>query len=70
MDRTKPVTGDHDMDYWEHDDLRVSDFSRECRTKHAEPTWYFSFMGRRDVLDRFVRNKRARERRPWESDSE
>lgn len=61
MDKTKPVTGDEDMDYWQHDRLGESDLMDHCRVKHHQPTWYFSFMGRRDVMDRFLRNKRSRE---------
>ena len=61
MDKTKPVTEDADTDYWEHDSLRESDFVCHCRIKHHEPTWYFSFMGRREEMDRFLRSKRARE---------
>lgn len=61
MDKTKPVTADADMDYWEHDNLEESDFMGHCRVNHHQPTWYFSFMGRREVRDRFLRSKRARD---------
>ena len=64
MDITKPVTKDADMDYWEHDALGESDLMGHCRVTHHQPTWYFSFMGRREVMDRFLRNKRARENSP------
>ena len=68
MDRTKPVTKDADMDYWKHNTLRESEFIRGCRTgEHGQPTWYFSFMGRTEIRDRFLRNQRAREN-GWESD--
>lgn len=67
MDKTKPVTKDVDMDYWEHDSLGESDFMSHCRVNHHQPTWYFSFMGRREVLDRFLKEKRARENR-WDSE--
>lgn len=61
MDITKPVTGDADMDYWQHNTLRESDLMHHCRITRHQPTWYFSFMGRRDVMDRFLRNKRTKE---------
>ena len=60
MDRTKSVTEDADMDYWKHNSLGKSDFVGHCLIKHNEPTWYFSFMGRREVRYRFLRSKRAR----------
>jgi len=34
-----------DEDYWLHDEHRSWD--RGCRISHGQPTWYFSFMGRR-----------------------
>ncbi|RAH40447.1 uncharacterized protein BO95DRAFT_457380 [Aspergillus brunneoviolaceus CBS 621.78] len=42
MDNTKNLEkgGDRDRDYWAYD--------VGCRIKHGEPTWYFSFMGRRE----------------------
>ena len=60
MDKSNPVTGNADTDYWKHNKLDMSDFVRDCRIKHQEPTWYFSFMGRRDAMDRFQRDQRAR----------
>ena len=59
MNQSNPVTGNADTDYWKHNSLKVSDFARSCRTKHQQPTWYFSFMGRRDAMDRFQRDLRA-----------
>ena len=38
--------GDRDEDYWKHNDMKKWDTG--CRVKHGEPTWYFSFMGRRE----------------------
>ena len=68
MDRTKPVTRDEDMDYWQHDTLGESDFIDHCRVgRHGEPTWYFSFMGRTEIRNRFLRTQRAR-KYGWESD--
>lgn len=69
MDITKPVLKDVDMDYWEHDSVEESDLMGHCRISHHQPTWYFSFMGRREVLDRFLRGKRA-QKYNWNSDSD
>lgn len=35
---------DHDA-YWNHNTYKT--WGKGCRVKHDEPTWYFSFMGRR-----------------------
>jgi len=45
MDKSKPKTGDIDQDYWDHDKERNWDYG--CRIRHGQPTWYFSFMGRK-----------------------
>ncbi|GAQ04923.1 hypothetical protein ALT_2244 [Aspergillus lentulus] len=49
MDRTKDllVEGNKDQDYWFHDQWEQS-YDRDCRIPHGEPTWYFSFMGRKE----------------------
>jgi len=46
MDLSNLKTHDEDSDYWYHRTIEVWD--RGCRIRHGEPTWYFSFMGRRD----------------------
>ncbi|PYH86447.1 hypothetical protein BO82DRAFT_397619 [Aspergillus uvarum CBS 121591] len=49
MDLTKNLHkgGDRDRDYWAY--MRPRDrYDENCRIKHGEPTWYFSFMGRRE----------------------
>ena len=45
MNKTNPKTGDVDSDYWRHNERR--DWSADCRISHRQPTWYFSFMGRK-----------------------
>lgn len=50
-------TGDMNIDYWEHSKLREYEFIRGCRFKHAQPTWYFSFMGRKEERDHFQKLK-------------
>lgn len=49
MDSTKNVRpgGDGDDDYWVYNQRRDR-YDEGCRVKHGEPTWYFSFMGRRE----------------------
>lgn len=58
MDKSKPKTGDLDMDYWRHDDLKEEEWAFGCRFDHKQPTWYFSFMGRQEDRDRFRKEKR------------
>lgn len=60
MDKYEAKTGDEDGDYWRHNDLPDHMLSRNCRNDHGEPTWYFSFMGRKEDIDRFLREKRMR----------
>ncbi|TVY87715.1 hypothetical protein LAWI1_G006799 [Lachnellula willkommii] len=38
-------TGDVDNDYWAHDRMQQWDFN--CRIDHGQPSWYFSFVGRK-----------------------
>ncbi|PYI16945.1 hypothetical protein BO99DRAFT_424316 [Aspergillus violaceofuscus CBS 115571] len=49
MDLTKNLHkgGDRDRDYWAYM-LPRDRYDKDCRIKHGEPTWYFSFMGRRE----------------------
>jgi hypothetical protein len=49
-----------DSDYWTHADPRVYD--AHCRIKHGQPTWYFSFMGRKERMDLFFAQKGDRRR--------
>ncbi|KAI1078483.1 hypothetical protein F5B20DRAFT_582399 [Whalleya microplaca] len=51
-------TGDEDCDYWEH--ARLRQYDHGCRFKHGQPTWYFSYMGRRETMNKFQdRNSKA-----------
>lgn len=67
MDKNKAKAGDEDGDYWRHNDFPDRNLSRNCRNSHEEPTWYFSFMGRKEDIDRFLREKKKRH---FEEDSE
>ncbi|KAI1115021.1 hypothetical protein F5Y14DRAFT_450380 [Nemania sp. NC0429] len=42
--------GDDDDDYFAHD--RPGNHDRGCRVRHGQPTWYFSYMGRRELMVR------------------
>lgn len=53
-------TGDIDEDYWRHDDKRQWDAG--CRINHDQPTWYFSFMGRRSIMRKYMDNKKRQTR--------
>lgn len=49
MDKDKSIVidGNSDDDYWFHDYERMH-YDVGCGVRHGEPTWYFSFMGRRE----------------------
>lgn len=53
-----------DADYWDHD--REEEWDAGCSFRHGQPTWYFSFMGRKADMDahkvRESQRKRERER--------
>ena len=55
LDRSKPKLGDPDMDYWRHHTLKENEWITGCRFRHKQPTWYFSFNGRKEERDRMVR---------------
>lgn len=59
MNHTNLKSGDTDADYWDHNNYDPEDKFLDCRIRHKEPTWYFSFMGRREERDQFVKRKRA-----------
>lgn len=46
-----------DSDYWTHAERR--EYDDGCRIKHGQPTWYFSFMGRKEKMDIFQKKDRA-----------
>ncbi|PYI02623.1 hypothetical protein BO78DRAFT_453536 [Aspergillus sclerotiicarbonarius CBS 121057] len=49
MDTSKNLRdgGSKDDDYWHYYEL-FQRYDARCRVNHGEPTWYFSFMGRRE----------------------
>lgn len=46
MNKERPKFGDDDEDYWHHNRMKDK-WDESCRLTHGQPTWYFSFMGRR-----------------------
>ena len=54
---TNSKTQDYNEDYWCHDMLDEDEFITGCRITHKQPTWYFSFMGRREGHDHFRKRK-------------
>ncbi|KAI4180475.1 MAG: hypothetical protein LQ346_006986 [Caloplaca aetnensis] len=55
LDRSKPKTEDIDMDYWRHHELKEHEWTSGCRFSHKQPTWYFSFNGRKEERDRMAK---------------
>ena len=49
MDSSKNLRegGDKDDDYWHYHEV-YERYDGNCRITHGQPTWYFSFMGRRE----------------------
>lgn len=47
-----------DTDYWHHADRFVK-WDEGCRIRHDQPTWYFSFMGRRTKQAHYNRRPRG-----------
>lgn len=62
IDTSPTKTGDLDSDYWEHDRLKLCDAG--CKISHEQPTWYFSFMSRREETDTHKKAQRARRYAP------
>ena len=60
LDKTKAKTRDVDEDYWRHNDLGSNEWSKGCRIRHGEPTWYFSFLGRKEEKDSILRERGSR----------
>ncbi|KAL8897858.1 MAG: hypothetical protein Q9207_006987 [Kuettlingeria erythrocarpa] len=63
LDRSKPKTGDVDMDYWRHHELKEHEYTSGCRFPHRQPTWYFSFNGRKEERDRMAKKMHERHER-------
>ncbi|KAI1203197.1 hypothetical protein F5X97DRAFT_160741 [Nemania serpens] len=48
MHKFKHGGNDDDDDYFAHD--KPGNHDRGCRVRHGQPTWYFSYMGRRELM--------------------
>lgn len=64
LDRSEPKLGDLDMDYWRHHTIKEDEWIRGCRFRHKQPTWYFSFNGRKEDRDRFMKARKFDMKRP------
>ena len=53
MNSSKPKLGNADEDYWKHTKLAIH-WDAGCRIRHQQPSWYFSFLGRRQKLVEWV----------------
>lgn len=60
MDKSMPKTRDYDTDYWYHNRLEKRKWNRGCRVEHGQATWYFSFMGRKEDQERFLKDHKIR----------
>jgi hypothetical protein len=60
MDITSPSNRDIDDEYWEHNQERK--FDEGCRLTHSRNTWYFSFMGRPEIMNNYQRENQERNR--------
>jgi hypothetical protein len=58
MNASKPKLGSDDEDYWKHTNLSVG-WDHGCRLRHGQPTWYFSFMGRRAKMIEWNKSKNS-----------
>ena len=67
MDRSKSKLRDHHEDYWHHDRMEERGYSRHCRFTHGQPTWYFSFLGRKEDRDRHTENREETRPEPAEA---
>ncbi|RDW88201.1 hypothetical protein BP6252_00233 [Coleophoma cylindrospora] len=55
MNITRPKTGNIHTDYWQHNALE--DWDSKCRITHGRNTWYFSFMGRPEIMSSYLREQ-------------
>ena len=58
MDASNPKLSSDDEDYWHHDDRDIP-WNDGCRINHDQPTWYFSFMGRRGRMIEWTKAKKG-----------
>ncbi|KAK5124014.1 hypothetical protein LTR85_002211 [Meristemomyces frigidus] len=61
MNASNPKLNDADEDYWKHSKLGVH-WDQGCRIRHQQPSWYFSFLGRRQKMVEWVDSTRDNHR--------
>jgi hypothetical protein len=49
---------DEDRQYWNWSQTGRYAYNTHCRIKHGQPTWYFSFMGRKEKMASFQKKSR------------
>jgi hypothetical protein len=59
MDASKPKLSSDDEDYWKHTNLGVA-WDEGCRIRHRQPSWYFSFLGRKSKMTEWTQSKNTR----------
>lgn len=60
LNKSQSKLADEHEDYWAHENLREQDYVKGCRVEHRQPTWYYSFMGRKEDKDRFMQKRNPR----------
>ena len=61
INSSQSKTSSVDDDYWRHATLKGYEIVNGCRVEsHSQPTWYFSFMGRREQMEHYRRENRER----------
>lgn len=54
---TRTKFGSEDADYWNH--CLDFEFDHGCRVRHGEPTWYFSYLGRPENMEQYLKTQNA-----------
>ncbi|KAL8796888.1 MAG: hypothetical protein Q9195_000971 [Heterodermia aff. obscurata] len=60
MKRSKSGPESDEEDYLNDNMPTPDDWSQPCEVRHGEPTWYYSFMGRREHRDAILKHLRGR----------
>ncbi|KAF1975991.1 hypothetical protein BU23DRAFT_578813 [Bimuria novae-zelandiae CBS 107.79] len=59
MDRSKPKSKDLDDEYWRINANVDHRWDSRCRTRHGQPSWYVSWLGREDVKQKLLGRDRG-----------
>jgi hypothetical protein len=52
----RAINRDEDEEYWNHHKPGI--WKGKCRIEHEQSTWYFSFLGRKEKLDKHQKKLR------------